>query len=445
MPLHLFPGGPLTPKFQSEFNKAIYKRTTNDPNIRHVNNEIFKLKHGSSNKRKSNNDNHDDDDDDDDDNDDDDDDEDDDGDGQTRKHGTSARGNACRPLSSKDQALSDECLDFFKRLTKGGYPSSNRPLSGSTRHAKAASSSSAPSKTLGKKPKIGNFKKMKSIFSTDYVNKMGRGVLTRAAKRRMSEEATAAITPNKEITRRMKSRKSSTAATSTSRSGPAVYTIQEESDGRIGTTLPYKEMPGTNETTATAGVERHLDPDRNEGEPISFSTHEEVGPQNSYENDEAHVNAQCQFLEDSLILIDDAFCHKTSCISTDSDNKQKNAEYLNTLRFIQSLTQKFCHHYRWHLCITTQSPLSSAGTSAVSQMFRDIRTNLDGTAVFSLVLRDLQTLLSQIYSGEEYSYVKRLIQHLNHEFDENPADRRVYRPVLILGLNPSTKKSLQFR
>ena len=435
VPLHLFPGGPLTPKFQSEFNKAIYKRTTNDPNIRHVNNEIFKLKHGNS-KRKSNNHN----DDDDDDNDDDDDDDNDDGDddGQTTERGTSARGNAC-PLSSKDQALSDECLDFFKRLTKGGYPSSNRPLSGSARHAKA--SSSAPSKTLGKKPKIGNFKKMKSIFSTDYVNKMGRGVMTRAAKRRMSEEATAAITPNKEITRRTKSPKSST-----SRSGPAVYTIQEENDGRIGTTLPYKEMPGpgTNET-ATAGVERQLDPDRNEGEPISFSTHEEVGPQNGFENDEADVNAQCQFLEDSLILIDDAFCHKTSCISTDSDNKQKNAEYLNTLRFIQSLTQKFCHHYRWHLCITTQSPLSSAGTSAVSQMFRDIRTNLDGTAVFSLVLRDLQTLLSQIYSGEEYSYVKRLIQHLNHEFDENPADRRVYRPVLILGLNPSTRKTLQFR
>ena len=429
VPLHLYPGGPLTLKFQSDFNKAIHKRTTNDPSIRHVNNEMFNLKNGSSNKK--NNDDDGDDNNNDNNNDDDD-------DGQTTD-----LENACPQLSN-------ECLDFFKNLSKGGYPSSDQSRPGSIRHAKASSSSS--SRTLGKKPKIGNFKKMKDIFQTDYIRKMGRGVLTRAAaKRRFNEQVTAAATaPNKEITRKSKS--SAAASTPTRKSGPAVYTIGERSsDERLGTTLPYKEMPGTNET-ATAGVEPRPDrhPDQYEGEPISFSTHaeEDGGRETDFANNETPANndvQQCEFLEHSLILIDDAFCHKASCISTDSSNKEKNADYINTLRFIQSLTQKMCHHYGWHLCVTSQAPLSSAGTSAVSQMFRDIRTNIDATVVFSLVLRDLQTLLTQIYSGEQYSYVKRLIQHLSNEFDEHPADKRVYRPYIILGLNPSTKKTLQFR
>ena len=273
------------------------------------------------------------------------------------------------------------------------------------------------------------------MFSTDYVNKMGRGVLTRAAKKRLGEEVTAAITPNKEVSRRFKSRTSPAAATSSSTSGPAVYTVED----KIESTSPYKEMMPETNKNATAGDDKY------EGEPISFSTHgEDDGQQTSHEN-EIPVNAQCEFLKHSLILIDDAFCHKSSCISAESSNKQKNSEYLNTLRFVQALTQKLCHHFGWHCAITSQAPLSSAGTSAVAQMFRDIRTNLDGTAVFSLVLRELQTLLTQIYSGEQYTYVKRLIQHLHNEFDEHPADKRVYRPVLILGLNPSTKKALQFR
>ena len=106
---------------------------------------MFNLKNGSSNKKNNdddgdnnNNDNNNDDDDD---------------DGQT----TDLK-NACPQLSN-------ECLDFFKNLSKGGYPSSNQSRPGSIRHAKVSSSSSF--RTLGKKPKIGNFKKMKDIFQTD--------------------------------------------------------------------------------------------------------------------------------------------------------------------------------------------------------------------------------------------------------------------------------------
>ena len=376
---------------------------------------------------------------DDDDDDDNDDDDDDDGDNTGGNKLATCRDARPLSLSSKDRAISDECLEFFERLTKGGHPSSSRSRPGSTRLAK--SSSSALSRTLSKKSKMGNFKNMKKMFSTDYINKMGRGVLTRAAKKRLSEGATAAIaaeSPNKEVTRNLKSHTSPVAATPSSKSGPAAYTLED----KVGSISPYKEMmPGTSKTAATARDDKY------EGEPISFSTHEgDPGQQTSYGEDETiSANAQCEFLENSLLLIDDAFCHKSSCISAESSNKQKNSEYLNTLRFVQALTQKWCHHYSWHLCITSQAPLSSAGTSAVAQMFRDIRTNLDGIAVFSLVLRELQTLLTQIYSGEQYTYVKRLLKHLHDEFDEHPADKRVYRPVLILGLNPSTKKALQFR
>ena len=438
VPLYLYPGGCLTSKFRSDFEKAISKRTAQDPSVRHINNEIFGI--NNSHDTKDNNDDQNDDDDDNDDNDNDDNDD------------SSARKNTACPysLSSKEQNLSEECLDFFQRLTKGGYPSSSAPKSrpGSTRHVKA---SSTASRTLSKKPKLGNFKKMKKIFSTNYLNEMGRGVLTRAAKKRLNGQVTAAVTPN--------SLTSPVAATSRTNFGPAVYTIPEKKrrakssdNAQVGTTLPYKEMTPETSKTATAAVERRSDndDDKYEGEPISFSTHhEEDDEQQRQMNDDdetALINTpQCDSAENSLFLIDDAFCHKTSCISADSSNKQKNADYLNTLRFIQSLTQKLCHHFRWHCCITSQAPLSSAGTSAISQMFRDIRTNLDGVAVFSLVLRELQTLLTQIYSGERYTFVKRLITHLQHEFDEHPADKRVYRPVLILGLNPSTKKALQFR
>ena len=450
IPLYLYPGGCLTPKFQSDFESAIKKRTAEDPSVRHINNKIFGLSNNNNN-----NNNNDDDDDRDEDNDDDDDD-DNNGDQTTGRDNTPPRRNACPyTLSSKDHEFSDECLQFFARLTKGGYPSStssNRPRSRSTRLAKASSTPS--SRKLSKKPKVGNFKNMKKIFSTDYINEMGgKGVLTRAAKKRLSGDVTAAsalTTPNKEITRKSKSRISPVTATSPGRSGPAVYTIQEEkgAHGPLGSsTSPYKEIiPGAS-TTATAGVKRRFDNDgdKYEGGPIIFSTHEDENGQEANFEDETPINTQCEFMENSLILIDDAFCHKSSCISADSSNKQKNSDYINTLRFIQALTQKLCHHFRWHCCITSQAPLSSAGTSAVSQMFRDIRTNLDATAVFSLVLRELQTLLTQIYSGDTYLFVKRLIQHLHNEFDEHPADKRVYRPVLILGLNPSTKKALQFR
>ena len=409
VPLHLFAGGPLTPKFLEDFNKAIKTRAANDPNSRHINEEVPIL-------RNDNND------------DDDDDDNDDDNDNNNGK--PSVYRDACpHSLTSQQKALSNECLDFFNRLTTGARQSTRR---GSSRLAAASSSS-----TLSKKPKMGNFKKMKKIFTTNYTAKMkkrtsstGRGVVTRAAARKRESAVAAA-----------KSQTSSPSVmTTTRRPDPAVYTGSKIDAISTDETLPYKEMPETGKM-ATASVDRYFDEDANDGDPVSFtSTLTEDEGNLLFENEQP-----CEFLPESLILIDDAFCHKASCISSDVNAKQKNNEYVRTLNFIQSLAQKYCHHYRWHLCITSQSPLSSAGTSAVAQMFRDIRTNLDSIGLFNLIARDQQTLLQQIYSGETYNFVKQILQRLNGEFNEEPGDKRLHRPVLILGLNPSTNKALQFR
>ena len=411
VPLHLFAGGPLTPKFLEDFNRAIKTRAANDPSSRHMNEEVPIL---SNNNNNGNDDNNDDDDDDDD----------------KMDDNPSTYTDACpNSLSSQQKALSNECLDFFTRLTQGARQSSRR---GSSRHTTASPSSS--SSTLNRKPKMGNFKKMKKIFTTNYTAKMkkkpsstGRGVVTRAAARkRLSDvNAVAAAKPQ---------------TSSPGRPDPAIYTGAKIDAISTDETLPYKEMSETGKM-ATASVDRYFNEDASEGDPVSLTSVLSEDEGNLlFENERP-----CEFLPESLILIDDAFCHKASCLSSDANAKQRNNEYIKTLNFIQSLTQKYCHHYQWHLCITSQSPLSSAGTSAVAQMFRDIRTNLDSIALFNLIARDQQTLLQQIYSGETYNFVKQILQSLNGEFNEEPGDKRLHRPVLILGLNPSTNKALQFR
>ena len=106
---------------------------------------------------------------------------------------------------------------------------------------------------------------------------------------------------------------------------------------------------------------------------------------------------------------------------------------------------KICHHYGFHLALTTQMPLGASGSSAISQAYRQIRTNIDCYFIWPLVNRDLMTLLSQVFSGESYSFVKALVQGVENDFTEGPSDSRLHRAYVQICLSPQTNKALRFR
>ena len=109
------------------------------------------------------------------------------------------------------------------------------------------------------------------------------------------------------------------------------------------------------------------------------------------------------------------------------------------------MVTKYCHHLQLHLALTSQMPLSTAGTSAISQAYRQIRTNLDLLIVYPLVNRDNQTILSQLFGGESFSFVRDLMRNVENEFHESPSDSRLHRPYLAIGLSSQTNKALKFR
>ena len=139
--------------------------------------------------------------------------------------------------------------------------------------------------------------------------------------------------------------------------------------------------------------------------------------------------------------VDDAFCFTPSCLSP----KEQNSQYLQTLKFLQSMVTKICHHYSFHIALTTQMPLSTSGSSAISQAYRQIRTNCDSVIIWPLINRDLMTLLNQIFSGESYTFVKDLFKGVENDFTEAPADSRLHRAYLQICLSPQTNKALKFR
>ena len=65
--------------------------------------------------------------------------------------------------------------------------------------------------------------------------------------------------------------------------------------------------------------------------------------------------------------------------------------------------------------------------------------------MYPLVNRDNQTILSQLFGGESFSFVRDLMRSVENEFHESPDDSRLHRPYLAIGLSAQTNKALKFR
>ena len=153
----------------------------------------------------------------------------------------------------------------------------------------------------------------------------------------------------------------------------------------------------------------------------------------------------CDFEENCLLILDDHLCGSSSLKTDSASVKEQNENYQKTLRFIQQCLTIFCHHYKFHLILTSQQPLSTSGSSLTAQCLRTIRTNLDCIVILPSVLRDIRTMLQNMFSGEDYVFVKRWFFHLTQSIEETPSDPRLFRPYIVILLNPQTNKNLRFR
>ena len=142
------------------------------------------------------------------------------------------------------------------------------------------------------------------------------------------------------------------------------------------------------------------------------------------------------FLPDSLLLFDDCLVpispldhqrlpgsttHNATASSSSSSSSSSPSSTINTrnknnnnsnnaarqtqnafteaLQFFSSLALEHAHHDSLHFVVTSQSVLSSAGTSAVARCFKTLRQNIDAHIVFDQPLQDARSFFKNLVSG----------------------------------------------
>ena len=159
------------------------------------------------------------------------------------------------------------------------------------------------------------------------------------------------------------------------------------------------------------------DDDNHNDDPIPLSREDEALVDKTIEAEEAE---SFSFLPDSLLLFDDclvpisSFDHQqppgstttttTTTTTTPSKNSHNAARktqniFTETLQFLSSLALEHAHHDSLHFVVTSQSVLSSAGTSAVARCFKTLRQNIDAHILFDQPLQDARSFFTNLVSG----------------------------------------------
>jgi len=153
------------------------------------------------------------------------------------------------------------------------------------------------------------------------------------------------------------------------------------------------------------------------------------------------------FSPDCLLIIDDALISQSHLREDKNESvKKKSNNFVRILEFIESLCLEKCHHYHINLIIVSQTNLVSSGNTYVSQLYRSIRTNLDGFVLYQQNISDVRRFLMSLGTGENYRLLKEIyISSIENAMSEHVGESRLSRPYIFYSVNNATNKNLKYR
>ena len=121
-------------------------------------------------------------------------------------------------------------------------------------------------------------------------------------------------------------------------------------------------------------------------------------------------------------------------------------DVINRANSLTRITPLPLTQFQIHVMVTSQSCLATSGSSFMAATMKVLRMNVDSIVLLPQSQRDLRTTLSQIYTGEDFSFVKNWYYDIvENGVGESPIERRYFRPYVNLMMNQNCPKHLRFR
>ena len=271
-----------------------------------------------------------------------------------------------RALARKDKKEGDACAEFIAKMVRqhcatSTHGASRRYVKNVIGRENKNHGSYIPrtgGKTLAQNPKLGaTIRKTKSFLQLRDKPLQNLGFLAHAPRRSAAQPIgpSGAVTTRSQTAAAVAAAPSVTAATTT-RPPPGKKRKINAADAAADAADAAVETPLTDESRIN--LERRLR--ENEAED--------------------HIS----FRPETLILLDDALVPIDPLKHGNADAvREERDRYLTTVQWITKICLQDGHHLRLHLAVTSQSLLSSSGSSnAISRAFRTIRQNLDSHIIF---------------------------------------------------------------
>ena len=158
------------------------------------------------------------------------------------------------------------------------------------------------------------------------------------------------------------------------------------------------------------------------------------------EDDQYYID----FTPNCIFFCDDLLINRLG--NGEMTNAEAQADYLNTLRMIQSLATIYCNHFHISLILTSQFALSGSGNNQISSLYRSIKANLDAFCIFPASLKSICLFLSSFTVGEDYQKMKTLFTYLlEHSLVDDPSDVRTGRAYVFISFGNTTRLHFKCR
>ena len=158
------------------------------------------------------------------------------------------------------------------------------------------------------------------------------------------------------------------------------------------------------------------------------------------EDDQYYID----FTPNCIFFCDDLLINRLG--NGEMTNAQAQADYLNTLRMIQSLVTIYCNHFHISLILTSQFALSGSGNNQISSLYRSIKANLDAFCIFPASLKSIRLFLSSFTVGEDFQRMKTLFTYLlENSLVDDPSDVRTGRSYVFISFGNTTRLHFKCR